>query len=308
VELDVYTQEDQSAVTAQYDPVRDRATLLLRADIEQPARDGSAVNVRLCGLELPARYAYATSTATQLRVPDEAWDRESMPVWRSSLHLAQAQDGAQLQLDAFPVLLGVALRDPGQQWPSYEETPELECGAARRGISCFPDHDGDGEPGLTLAAQADGEVADAPYPACHNWSYAGPSTQPEPWLSDSSDSAGRMFVGLRTALQLFLNLDQGCTQGTGSVIAEDIRTRIFDCELTNGLPCTSYQATALDARAASFHVLAKRETPPPSFQDSRDFIDEALNRTPSDGGSVSVRRLAAVDGAACTAVRATFDR
>ena len=301
VELDVYAQEDQSAVSAQYDPTRDRATLLLRADIEPDASDAE---LRLCGLELPTRYAYATSSATQLLVPDEVWDRESMPVWRSRVSSSQAQ----LQLDAFPVLLGVALTEPGASWPDYLQTPELACGEGRSGVSCFPDHDGDGEPGLSLAARRDGAVENAPYPACHTWSYAAPCTSPEPWLSGDSEGAGRMFVGLRTALQLFLDLDGRCTQGSGSVIAEDIQTRTFDCELPDGRRCTPYQATALDARAPSFHVLAKRETPAQGFHDSREFIDEALNRVPSDGGSVSVRRLPAADAPACAAVRAVFDR
>lgn len=301
VELDVYTQEDQSAVTAQYDPTRDRATLLLRADL-----DGSdQASLRLCGLELPTRYAYATSTATQLRVPEEVWDRDSMPIWRSSVHASKKQ----LQLDAFPLLLGVALSEPGVKWPSYEETPTLECGAGRSGVTCFPDHDGDGQPGLTFAAHSGGEVSDAPYPACHAWSYAPPSTQPEPWLSDDpSQSAGaaRAFVGLRTALQLLFDFDEDCSEATGSVVAEDVVTRTFDCELKSGLRCTPYQATALDARAPTYHVLAKRETPPPSFHDSRNFIDEALDRASSDGGKVAARRLAA--STSCTAVRAAFAR
>jgi hypothetical protein len=299
VDLDVYMQDDAAA--AEHDPGRGRASLLLRADVS----DTSDVELRLCGLTLPERYVYATSGVTQLSLQDDAWDQPSMPVWSSRIQ--PASDG-QLELDAFPVLLGIALTEPGASWPSYERTLELECGMGKLGSACFPDHDGDGEPGLSLRTQSEGAVEDAPYPACDHWHYAAPSAEPEPWLSGLGAEASRVFVGLRTAVQLFPRFDETCTHGSGDVQAADIVTRVLDCELADGQRCSARQATVLDARAPSFHVLAEGEVPPETFRDSREFVDEALDRSPSAGGKLTLQRLPDSAPETCVPVRSVFAR
>jgi hypothetical protein len=228
-----------------------------------------------------------------------------MPVWNSQIH---ATAEAQLQVDAFPLLLGIALTESGASWPDFEQTPELECGQSQRGEACFPDHDGDGEPGLSLRVQTQGSAVDAPYPACDSWHYAAPSAELEPWLSGLGAAPSRVFVGLRTALQLFPRLDETCTRGTGSVQAADIVTRTLDCELADGQRCTPSQATVLDARAPSFHVLAEAEVPPETFRDSRELVDEALDRAPSAGGKLTLQRLPDSAADTCQPVRAAFAR
>lgn len=300
VELDVFMQDDP--VATEHDPGRGRAKLLLRLDLADPK---DALQLRLCDLTLPERYVYATSGVTQLRVSDEAWDQPNMPVWKSAIHFAS---DAELQLAAFPALLGIALAEPGARWPTYEETPALDCGEGHNGSACFPDHDADGEPGFSLHVQASGEVSDAPYAACEAWHYAAPSTQPEAWSSGIGAEPSRLFVGLRTALQLFLRFDQTCTRATGRVQAADIVTRVLDCELAGGERCSAPQATVLDARAPTFHVLAEGEVPPQSFRDSRAYVDEALDRSPSAGGKLVLQRLPDDAASTCTPVRAAFAR
>jgi hypothetical protein len=290
VELDVYVQDQAAA--SEHDPGRGRASLLLRADIDR----AHEVTLQLCGLDLPARYAYASSAVTQLQLPDEIWDRASMPAWKS--RIVQAE---RLQIDAFPVLVGIALREPGDTWPRFDQTPAFDCGLT----DCFPDHDGDGEPGLSFGVSSEAEVEDAPYPACAEWQPRAPSTDSHAWSSSAGTDAGQLFVGLRTALQLFPRFDATCTQATGSARAADIMTRALDCELTDGQACSPRQATVIDERAPIFHVLEAGETPPESFRDSRSFVNEALDRSPSTGGQVTLRRL---PDANCQAVRATFWR
>jgi hypothetical protein len=178
------------------------------------------------------------------------------------------------------------------------------------GDACFPDHDGDGDPGVSLRVHRAGEVIDAPYPACDDWHFAAPSTQPEAWISSARVGAqpSRVFVGLRTALQLFPRFDETCAQAEGNVQAADIVTRLLDCELANGQRCPPAGATVLDARAPSFHVLAEGEVPPETFRDSRKFIDEALDRSASAGGKLRMQRLPDDAASTCTAVRAVFAR
>jgi hypothetical protein len=281
VELDVYTRPETAVFSAEHDPGRGTATLLLRADIDE-ARDAT---LQLCGLDLPASYAYASSKVTQLMLSNDMWDRPSMPRWNS--HLTQGQL-------SFPLLLGIALTQPAATWPTYEQTPALDCGAGQYGEACFPDHDGDGQPGVSLTARS-GEVSEAPYPACGEWHHAPASADPDAWLGLDSNDPARTFVGLRTALQLSL----ACDEGTGSARAADIATRVLDCE-----NCSARQASVIDARSPIFHVLARGETPPASFGDSRAFIDEALDRSPSRGGQLEVKRLPSdAPAAGCVAVR-----
>jgi hypothetical protein len=296
VELDVYVQDEASA--SEHDPGRGRASVLLRAEIDRARDDASAeVTLQLCGLDLPARFAYASSSVTQLQLPNEIWDRSSMPVWKSRMHA----ENDQLQLEAFPVLLGIALREPGDAWPSFDQTPAFDCGMTE----CFPDHDGDGQPGLSFGVQTQGDVDDAPYPACADWQLRAPSTDNHAWSSTADTDASELLVGLRTALQLSPRFDATCTQADGYARAADIMTRALACELTDGQPCSPGQATVIDERAPIFHVLEAGETPPESFRDSRSFVNEALDRSPSAGGQVTLRRLP--DAAAnCKAVRATF--
>jgi hypothetical protein len=299
VELDVFVQDDASS--SEHDPGRGRASVLLRADIERAADGASAdVTLQLCGLDLPARYAYASSAVTALELPSEIFERPSMPAWKTRLH-ASAEDDAALQLDAFPMLLGIALPDPAATWPSFDQTPAFDCGSER----CFPDHDGDGEPGLSFQTQASVDLEDAPYPACADWQAHGPSTDHHVWSASSDSEATQVFVGLRTALQLFPEFDATCDQASGRARAADITTRAIDCELADGQRCSPRQATVIDERSPTFHVLEAGEAPPETFRDSRQFVDEALDRSASEGGQVRVRRLA--DAAAnCESVRATF--
>lgn len=298
VDLDVFMQDDP--VATEHDPGRGRASLALRVDVA-----GDDVELRLCGLTLPARYVYATSSVTQLELADEIWDRPSMPTWRSRLRAASED---QFEIAAFALLLGIDLPEPGASWPSFEQTPALECGMDHSGSACFPDHDADGEPGLSLHARAAGEATDAPYPGCDDWHYAAPSTQPEAWFSGARAGAepSRMFVGLRTALQLFPRFDASCDRAEGSVQAADIVTRVLDCELRDGQRCSPAQATVLDARAPSFHVLAEGEVPPETFRDSRKFVDQALDRSASSGGKLRLQRLPDDAADTCTPVRAVF--
>ncbi|HET8938364.1 MAG TPA: hypothetical protein VFN67_33200 [Polyangiales bacterium] len=300
VDLDVFMQDDP--VAAEHDPGRGRASLVLRADVTT-----NEVELRLCGLTLPPRYVYATSGVTQLDVADETWDRPSMPTWKSRVSTERAE---QLEIEPFPLLLGIALPDPGASWPSFEQTPAFACGMERAGSACFPDHDGDGEPGMSLQVQTAGDAIDAPYPACDDWHFAAPSTQPEAWFSGARGGAepSRVFVGLRTALQLFPRFDETCTQAEGSVQAADIVTRVLDCELADGQRCSPAEATVLDARAPSFHVLVAGEVPPETFGDSRRFVDEALDRSASTGGKLRMQRLPDEAADTCTPVRAVFAR
>jgi hypothetical protein len=298
VELDVYVQDDASS--SEHDPGRGRASVLLRADIAR-APDGASADVtlQLCGLELPARYAYASSGVTALALPQEIFDRESMPRWKAQLHSAASDDA--LQLDAFPMLLGIALSEPGAAWPRFDQTPAFDCGS----MNCFPDHDGDGEPGLSFHTHGAADLEDAPYPACADWQSRGPSTDNHVWSANIDSEASRVFVGLRTALQLFPRFDAACDQANGRARAADIVTRAIDCELSDGQRCSPSQATVIDQRSPTFHVLEAGETPPETFRDSRHFVDEALDRSASQGGQVTLQRL--TDAAAnCEAVRATF--
>lgn len=299
VELDVYAHADASVFSSEYDPGRGTATLLFRAEIDA-ARD---VELQLCGLELPASYAYASSKVTQLGLPSEAWDQSSMPRWSTRLYANR--ETSQLEL-AFPLLLGVSLGEPGAAWPSYEQTLEFDCGAGQHGKVCFPDHDGDGQPGLSLQARTQGEPSDVPYPACGEWRHAAPSADSSVWLAGRASELGVAFVGLRTALQLFLSPSESYGEGTGSALAADIVTRSLDCQLADGEPCSDYEATVVDARSPSFHVLAEGETPPKGFRDSRDFIDEALDRSPSRGGQLAFKRLPDSAASTCAPVRASF--
>lgn len=251
VSLDVYTLEE-GWVAPERDPGRGSLNLLLRAELTPPTRAAQAMEaeLRLCGLELPPSYAYATSSVTQWIVPNEVWDRAQMPVFTSRPRVSESGDAISLELAAFPILLGISLTEPGAAWPSYEQTPTFACGADRSGSACFPDHDGDGEPGVSLRVKLDGEVTDAPYPACHSWKYAAPSTDAEAWLAAPDVEMARMFVGLRTALNISLNLDESYSEGSGEVVAEDVLTRVLDCELSDARPCSANQAATLDARAA----------------------------------------------------------
>jgi len=309
--LDVWMQ-DTPDEPASYDPGRGEVRLWLRAEIDEKsdeARSPQAL-LRVCGLELPPQYAYATSGVTELFIPQDSWEAPDMPRFLTQMRVSASAASMRVELDAFAVLLGISLAETAAPWPSYMQTPSFPCEADHIGEACFPDQDDDGEPGLSFHVRGpDTDVDSAPYPACETWRYLSPSTTSEPWLGSPAPASrlDRLFVGLRTALQLSLELDVVGEVGAGTVAADDIVTRVLDCYFVDAARCAPRQAEVVDAHAPTFHVLGQGRQPPESFHDSRALVDAALDRRPSDGGHVSIRRLLSNAADTCDAVRAAFD-
>jgi hypothetical protein len=68
-----------------------------------------------------------------------------MPSWDVPVYTSCLEPGCKVVSDALNALLGVDLPDPKGAWPATRTDPMLS----------FPDHDGDGQPALTLRALGD---------------------------------------------------------------------------------------------------------------------------------------------------------
>ncbi|MET0386570.1 MAG: hypothetical protein ABW321_11455 [Polyangiales bacterium] len=253
---------------------------------------------RVCGVRLPPLYSSVWCEAYQPSFPDTVWDAPELPTVALALHHSCDATGCSLRIDPSTYMFGINLDAPDAPWPTPTQTRYLGCGPAES-ERCYPDHDGDGQPGVRLQLDTTGA------PAAHGGDFCPDGYQRRALpVSTSTTSlvaglprSDRWFAGLRARLGGTVQLDTSCNHGVGAATAEDVNTRSMGClqepttlTLTSGITlatpeaeCDELQSFVVDASLPDYQVLAAGETPAPS--------DTPLDESPSNGPRMSLVRF-----------------
>jgi hypothetical protein len=285
-------------------PGRGPLTIYLKAEITDVCEDGSGGKaiMRPCGTVLPPLYTDAVNKVIQIQFPDALWDAEGIPSFETTGSVTSFDPGATLAVAKTTSLVGISLVDKNGVWPEYTATATLDCGGGLTGEKCFPDLDGDGNPGITAVMKLDGTPPDPGY--LSGWEYTPAPTVETDALT--GDGASQAFTGLRTRLAGNGVVAADCKSGSGQAEAEDFESRVYGCKTKAGAACSAAQAEFVDKNTPAFHVLKAGEAPPTTWKYSglNGEIDPKLNRTPSKGPTVvSVRLGEPGQAVTCTDIR-----
>jgi hypothetical protein len=220
-------------------------------DLES-TRTGLRGTFRTCAAEVPEFVATLSRERYRAHFADAVWDSKAMPTFTTSLSTRCKEPGCGLTAEPLYSLIGAALPSPTAAWPSDPSAGE------------WPDHDGDGEPGVAVTMLG---------PELGGYSYP-------PLDLISFRRVHDLSLGLRVVVALDGALEScDVLRGTGS---GSVETRAVSCQ-------------ALTAQALSA---------PPSACEPRElsFLNENLPVWTVRQGAFEAKRLAG--NADCQSVRA----
>jgi hypothetical protein len=326
--LDAYWYDEQNPDAPIVDPGRGPIVIYLMGRIEDICEDGSnGVGVmKACGSELPAFSSAVTCDAYQLQFDPALWDKPTMPTFVTTGSTSGFNAGDTLSLAKAIGLVGVNLTTDDAAWPTAAETGTFACkdamGMDKTGVDCFPDQDGDGKPGISVALKVGGTYMP---PGCSgngckcndlgtDYSYRGSPTSLDLFAGGGSGGGIRaveVHIGLRTTLGGSGMIDQDCMGGNGPAEApmDAIQSRAVSCKvdpasLPNGdtshpdNSCTTEEAIFVDENVPNYHILQKDEKPGNAM---------VKDQTASVGPQAEMVRLGDLNATFdCAAVRGAF--
>jgi hypothetical protein len=312
--VDVWWAQDTP--TPIVDPGRGTITVYLMGKLSGVCQDGKGMgDIKGCGTELPPFVSYAACDAFQIEIPDELWDKPSMPHFQTTGNTSGFEPGQTLGIDIATGLVGISLMDPTKSaWPTPDQTGTFMCPEGM-GEKCFPDADGDGKPGITIRMgkigmqyKADGCGLGGTTPVI----YRGAPYDAITGVMDESVRAETLYIGLRTRLGGAGMIGSDCKSGAGDATAEFLDSRVWDCVGTDKMACTPDQAKFIDEQAPVYNILKKDEKPPSDVMRSDCECSDGcggptcpLDQTPSKGARSSIVRLGDLnEDFDCAAVRA----
>jgi len=291
VDIDVWWRDENNSPTI-YDPGRGTISVFFRTEVSnlcQDGSDGSAV-VKACGDIIPPLLADANCGVIQIVFPDEMWDAPNMPLFKTTGTTTGFNVNDTLTVVKVAGLVGIDLPSSDAPWPTFMQSTTFACPGGT-GEKCYPDHDGDGHPGITVKLKQDGAVPKQLYEcAIAPWEYM---TAPLSALGalDKGAGADETYIGLRTKIGGSGKIAAGCMSGAGSSDADGFESRLYGCKLKSGGPCDDTGALFVDTNLPQFHVLQATQVPPAEWKHVRPEVDSLLNRTPSQGPKSSVVRM-----------------
>lgn len=292
-------------------PGRGDIIVHLLTTIENVAADGNFMgNLRVCNAELPPFYSPTLCESYQPIFPTAVWDSPRMPILGLTGNVACEHPGCVIEMNPTSGLLGVSLREPGRAWPGADETMQIGCGEGV-GRECFPDHDNDGQPGITIDMVTTGVALGGPAGTCA----MGYEVKPPP-LEESVAAifggvrrADRLLLGTRTTLGAIGPLTD-CSHIAGAGIAQGFASRAIGCKAAEGTarmgeapagpddPCTESERMFIDENLPEYELLGKDERP-------REALD-LPDMEPSPGPRFRAVRLGDVGiSVTCEQVRTT---
>jgi hypothetical protein len=258
-----------------------------------------AGTARACGVQLPPFYSSTLCEAYQPVFPAAMWESSAMPTFAIRGHASCLDPGCIAGIEAQTVLLGIALDNPESPWPEAETMSSLRC-AAGTGSRCFPDHDGDSKPGLTVQLERDGDISGASLYCLRSYALrAAPLSSSVAAIFDGIRRTDRIQLGVRMKVGGSVAL-QGttCDRGRGTGIAEFVNSRAWSCMVEPGTynypigqpagantPCTTTEAQFMDANLPVYDILGVGARP-------RSELDLS-NTAASTGPQMSLVRLGA---------------
>jgi hypothetical protein len=312
-EVDVWWAQDTA--TPIVDPGRGKITVYLMGKLSGVCEDGVGKGViRGCGTVLPPFVSYAACDAFQIEFPDALWDQPTMPTFETTGNTSGFEPGETLAINIATGLIGIDMNDPDMgTWPTPDQTGTFACPLGM-GQMCFPDDDGDMNPGVTLKMGKIGQqfkpngcglTGDDPVV------YRGVPFDAIGGVDDASVRAETLYVGIRTRIGGAGLIGSDCKSGVGDAMAVYMDSRVFDCIATDGSPCELEQSTFIDENAPNYNILAKGAAPPTDkMRSSCECPDGCLgagcplDQTPSAGPRSAIVRLGGLDeNFDCAAVR-----
>jgi len=251
---------------------------------------------RVCGASLPTFYSTTLCEAYEPVFPTAMWDSDKMPRLPISGKLQCLDPGCILSIDAQTVLAGISLNNPEAPWPTSDQTPQISC-AAGTGVKCFPDHDGDGQPGLTVHVSTQGVVTGTATTCSGMYTKrAAPLNSSITAIFGGVHRTDRVMLGVRMKVGGSATLGSACASASGSGIAEYVNSRAWSCMVQQGTynfpnftpagpndVCSSAEASFMDANLPIYDILAVGKKP-----DSKLTL---LDTSASQGPLVSIVRL-----------------
>jgi hypothetical protein len=250
--------------------------------------------VRSCGTRLPPIYADVAHGVVQIEFPDELWEKPGVPTFKTTGHASGFNPGDMLVLDKAAGLIGIDLVTLDAPFPTAAQTGTFTCMGGKTKAACFPDMDGDMNPGVTVNFKQDGTPADPGYTTPGGWKYVPAPTQASDALGGGAVGASQAYIGLRTRLGGGGALSADCKSGAGNADVDDFESRVWDCKMKAGAKCTADGAAFLDKITPTFHVLKAGTAPPAEwkFPGARaSELNPKLDRSMSAGPKTSVVRL-----------------
>lgn len=302
VVADVWWQDDQ--MPAIVDAGRAPLTVYLKGELKDVCPDGSNGMgvIKGCGTELPAFRSDANCEAFQIELPNELWDKPTMPTFTTTGSTTGFNPDDVLTLATATGLVGIDLMNENGTWPTPDQTGTFPC-AAGTGMACFPDDDGDGKPGITIRMGKIGERFGTDMcGAGTQFTFRGAPLDLLSALDPNSVRGNILQIGLRTRLGGSGKIAADCKSGVGDSVAENLDSRVFDCQRTDDMPCDAAQAEFVDNQAPNYRILAKGDKPPaiPVNGSSDTLVDQ----TPSVGTRSAIVRLGNLgENFDCAAVR-----
>lgn len=305
-EVDVYWRDENNSPTL-YDPGRGKIEIFFKGELSEICEDGTGGKgvINACGTTVPPLLADATCGVIQIVFPNEMWDQPTIPHFTTVGSTTGFGVDDTLTIAKAAGLVGIDLPDVNQPWPTFNETVTFTCADGKKGADCFPDHDMDGNPGITVKLQQDGTPSGQPYQCISPWHYIPAPTSVLGAL-DPNAGATDTYIGLRTRIGGSGKIGADCMSGAGAAEADGFDSRLFDCKLKNGMPCLAADSQFVDKNLPNYKVLQVGETPPAAWVHPRAEADALLDRTPSKGPRSSVVRIGDLDqSVSCEQIRAT---
>jgi hypothetical protein len=262
---------------------------------------------RSCGVQLPPFYSTTLCESYKPIFPNEMWESAKLPSFPITGRYQCTNPGCFVTVDAITTLLGIDLDNPEALWPTPMETSGLTC-AAGTGKACFPDHDGDNSPGLTIEMVTKG-MAPAGIGCSGRYTYEGAPLSANPFaIFDGVRRTDRLSLGIRAKLGGSAKISADCNGGVGAAVAQYVQSRATGCRVQQGtfnlgepaagpnVACSKSEFGFLDENLPIYTVLAVGQAPGPTL----DVKDKAM----SNGARISITRLGdANDAVSCAEVR-----
>jgi hypothetical protein len=314
--IDVWWQDDIDPPLV--DPGRGPLTVYLKGTLSDVCSDGSSGCGEMmgCGTILPTFVSWVNCTAYQITFPDELWDNPAMPKFYTTGSVDMFEPGGILNIAKATGLVGFAMDNADEgAWPASINDVTCMGMAAGDPTSCFPDHDNDMLPGVSIVM---GKVGENYLPTgCYNLNtpdgtgpvkYQGAPLDAlvsglcDPATDPSCKRATNMSIGLRTRLggggAIAACDASGAAHGSGAADADFLDSRVAGCKDQDGTPCTIEQVEFVDSSAPNYKILDMGMAPPNTVMASAcdcpgGCTGEAcpVDQTPSVGSRSAVVRL-----------------
>lgn len=297
-----------------------RATLLLNIMyfIKSVESDGTIVaSAKTCNIELPSFYTSIICEAYQPVFPVRVWDSPANPSFTVTGNATCTKPGCTVHTDTLPALLGVKLDDPFGDWPDASETPDLSCEEGT-GSDCFPDHDDDGYPGITVDLLTEGKPPLSSgclklgiFPAEIEYRAAPLAADPNIIVDNPVSRTDRIHLGTRAMIGGDAVIANDCRTLKGAAVADGFQSRAISCFLQQGVPtgapdggvagsntyCRREQREFMDNNLPLYNCMKQGDVPPAD-------LTAITNRTPSNGPRMSLVKLGNIgDDITCEDVR-----